>query len=202
MGLLGVALASSLGFATWQIWVPNVNATNPGNQLGISYTNRSLAFTGVHELPTSWYARVDYADAMETTISTAPGRTVKFSPADLNADGDRLSALLSIPDGKAPIDTNLAAGPYLISITGGVERVGRDGTGYAVIERTRKMTGPVRITVSVARSTGVRLGQGLTELAFWLLVLLALVQAAMVAAKRRRPALTAKRRRSPPVRAP
>jgi hypothetical protein len=54
------------------------------------------------------------------------------------------------------------AGPELATIRGGVERVGRDYYGYAVLRRVKPGSGPVPVVIETARSPAIVVGRWLT----------------------------------------
>jgi len=58
--------------------------------------------------------------------------------------GDRYAAWMHVPPGPAPIQTNISGGAYLVHIAG-LQRIGRDTQGYAVVRRVNGETGPVHV---------------------------------------------------------
>ena len=63
--------------------------------------------------------------------------------------------------GTAPVLINIAGGPYLVRIEG-LRRVGRDPSGYTVVQRLKPGNGPVHVVVETAKGSAVRLGRWLS----------------------------------------
>ena len=84
-------------------------------------------------LPTTWGAGNYYTDDVGPIVAVPPGRSFTFSFEAVNAHGDRLDATIVPPPGTKPFLTNIMGGPLLVSITGGIERLGRTEEGYTVV---------------------------------------------------------------------
>jgi hypothetical protein len=127
--------------------------------------NREAVFAkGPGQVPVpSWYDINSYHDTSAALVKVPAGRHVDIP---LPAPGDtRTEATLKLPAGSAPISTNIAGGPYVVDVSG-VKVVGRDTSGYMVVERERPGGGPVTIVVKAEGGalTGIR--WGLTVLCF------------------------------------
>jgi hypothetical protein len=97
---------------------------------------------------------------------------------------DRFSGLVSPPSGLAPFATNIAGGPYLVHVGGGVRVVGRTEEGNLVLKRTTDGSQPVPVELSTQLGAPVVLGRITTGAAA--AVLLALAVVAAVRRRRRR----------------
>lgn len=184
--LLAGVLAMTLGLQVWQLWVPNVQQHSSDPALARLNADRSLSLNGLHTLPASWYASFDYGDESTPSINLSGARSITFSAADLNAAGDSLTETVDPPNGFAPIDTNLTAGPYLITVKG-MKDVG-EASAHVVLERSGRRTGPVTVTITTAGSFGVRAGRLLSILGALCLLALAGLRAARWRTRRGRPA--------------
>ncbi len=166
---LAPVIAISASLAVWQIWVPKSCSI-------YCVPNRSAGQTPPHEQPSTWYARAFYADATAPVIQTRPDRQYLFDPNDVDAHGDKLAMTIDPPTGTEPFLTNIMGGPQLVSIRGGVERVGRSSGGFAVLRRTAPGNGPVPVVIETADSPAIRIGRvvslaGVTGLAGLVLAL-------------------------------
>jgi hypothetical protein len=136
---------------TWQAWA--TPSTLP---------SRAVVFaTPVTTPPPTWYDPGLYRDVSEPVVATAPDRRLDFPiTPDAWAGVDRR---MDVPDGRAPIATNLAAGPYLLKVEG-LRWVGRTEDGFAVLARERggAMTGPVHVSVRPADGPAATAGLWIT----------------------------------------
>jgi hypothetical protein len=208
---LGLAVAFGVGLSAWQLWVPNTHKYSE------SYSNRADALrdtvpcrppgpcsgagAGWTVLPHSWNAGNDFDDRSPPVIATTAEFT--FDPAQVK--DDRLVAFASLPSGLQPFATNIAGGPNLVHVGGGVRVIGRTSSqnrcpggctegGNLVLQRTTDGSEPVPVELSARLSAPVLLGTITTGAAA--AVLLALV---LTAAVRRRDGAQphrARRRRS------
>jgi hypothetical protein len=110
--------------------------------------------------------------SLPVVVTTAE---VTFDPAQVK--DNRLRALASAPPDLMPFATNIAGGPYLVHVGGGVRVVGRTDEGRLVLERTTDGSRPVRVELSAALSAPVVLGRITTALSAALLLALALTAA-------------------------
>jgi hypothetical protein len=193
---LGLAVAFGLGLSAWQLWVPNTHKNNE------SFSHRGDALRGpLTRIPFSWNAGNDYGDRSLPVIAT----TAEFTFDPTQVKDDRLVASASLPPGLAPFSTNIAGGPNLVHVGGGVRVIGRTSSfnncpggcaegGMLVIGRTTDGSGPVPVELSARLSAPVVLGRITTGAAAALLLALALTAA--VRRRRRRAAAGPERRRS------
>jgi hypothetical protein len=185
---LGLAVAFGVALSAWQLWVPNTRIYAEGVS---SYANRADALRnttvlcrppahcpGAAEAPTllpqsMYWPNNYYDDRSLPVVETAAEFT--FGPTQVK--DNRLLASASVPPGLAPFATNIAGGPYLVHVGGGVRVVGRTGEGHLVLERTTDGSGPVPVELSAALSAPVLLGRIATGLSAALLLALAVVAA-------------------------
>jgi hypothetical protein len=172
---LGLAVAFGLGLCVWQLWVPNTHISSHGEEAYFSsYSNRADALRGPPTvLPKSWNAELDYGDHSLPIVATQERFTLK--PAAV--EGDRFVGSVSLPAGLQPFTTNIAGGPYLVHVGGGVRVVGRTGEGYLVLKRTTDGSQPVPVELRAQLSAPVVLGRITTGASAALLLALALVAA-------------------------
>jgi hypothetical protein len=165
---LGFVVAFGLALCVWQLWVPETHVYG-------SYANRADALRGPPTLlPQSWwYAGTDYGDRSLPIVPT----TETFPLDPTRVKDDRFAGLVSPPPGLQPFATNIAGGPYLVHVGGGVRVVGRTSEGELVLQRTRDGSQPVDIEVRAHLSTPVVLGRITTAVSAALLLALALVAA-------------------------
>jgi hypothetical protein len=176
VGLLAVC-AVSIGLCVWQQWVPSTLFPHE------SLVNRSEALVSVHEVPRTWYDPGSYNDNSAPVVEASRARFLDFEARQVH--GDRFAALMEVPPGLAPIQTNIAGGRYLVHLTG-LKWIGRNRSGYAVVQREREGSGPVYVTVQTTRSPAIVTGWVLSVLAC-LVVLGALAWAFIGGVRARRP---------------
>ena len=97
----------------------------------------------------------------------------------------------SFPPGLQPFATNIAGGPYLVHVGGGVRVVGRTAEGYLVLQRTTAGSQPVPVELSAELSAPVVLGRITTAASAALLLALAVVAAVRRRRAAARPSATA-----------
>jgi hypothetical protein len=177
---LGLVVAFSLALGAWQLWVPS---THLYEAHFASLPNRAEALRGPRTLlPRSWYARADYGDRSLPVLGT----TAQFTFAPAHVKNNRLAGSVSLPPGLQPFATNIAGGPYLVHVGGGVRVVGRTPEGFLVLERTTNGSQPVPVELGARLSAPVVLGRITTAVSAALL--LALAVAAAIRRRRRRSA--------------
>jgi hypothetical protein len=176
---LGFAVAFGVGLSAWQLWVPNTHKS------GESYSNRGDAISRpLTTQPQSWNAGNDFADRSPPVIAATAASA--FDPTQVK--DDRLVALAPAPSGLQPFATNIAGGPNLVHVGGGVRVVGRTGSqlrcpggcaegGNLVLERTTDGSGPVPVELSAQLSAPVLLGRIATGVSAALVLGLALTAA-------------------------
>jgi hypothetical protein len=191
---LGFVVVFGLAFSAWQLWVPNTQGfrTNQTEPHFWKFSgDRDKVLRGPQTLlPQSWYAANQFEDRSLPVLGT----TARFTFAATQVKGDRLAGPVSLPPGPTPFATNIAGGPYLVHVGGGVRVVGRTATvagtvgaaeeGPLVLERTRNGSQPVQVELRPALSAPVVLGRITTAVSA--AVLLALAITAAVRRRRRR----------------
>jgi hypothetical protein len=177
---LGLVVAFGVALSAWQLWVPNTHV-HEGHFS--SYAKRGDVLSGPPTLlPQSWYAGNDYGDRSLPVLAT----TAQYSFDATHVQDNRLTGLVSLPAGLQPFATNIAGGPYLVHVGGGVRVVGRTEEGNLVLQRTTDGSRPVPVELRAQRSAPVVLGRITTALSAALL--LALAVGAIIRRRRRRPA--------------
>jgi hypothetical protein len=160
-GLVGVC-AISFGLCVWQLWIPNTLMVN-------SYKDRREALVSPNVLPHSWYDPESYRDAKTPAVASSLERVLIIDPSWVR--GDRFDALLEVPPGSAPIQTNISAGGYFVHISG-LERVGRGYSDDAVVHRVHGGSGPVHVVVETTHSLTIGLARALSILAILVILLI------------------------------
>jgi hypothetical protein len=169
---LGAATAISLALCVWQLSVPNTDAP-------LSYRNRDAVLGSPHVTPRTWYDPGVYNDASQPIVAT-PTRSLLIDPTRIS--GNALTLTVTPPPGAAPFATNIAGAPYLLSVRGGLVRVGRTIRGLSVLRRRVPGRGPVTIALGPGGGA-LTIGRDITLLA--IVVLLALLIGGIVASRRR-----------------
>jgi hypothetical protein len=173
---LGLVVAFGVALCAWQLWVPETHVYG-------SYANRADALRGGPTvLPQSWFAANDYGDRSLPIVAT----TAQFTFSPTHVEDNRLAGSVLLPAGLQPFATNIAGGPYLVHVGGGVRVVGRTEEGNLVLQRTTDGSQPVPVELSAQLSAPVVLGRITTAASAALL--LALAVAAAVRRRRRRSA--------------
>jgi hypothetical protein len=151
-------MSISMGTAIWQEWVPQ-----SCNWVGVSCApNRSSNLTPPHVLPLTWYGGNNYTDTTAPVVEVPADRSFSFSPDLIDTRGDSLAGTFDPPGGTQPFLTNITAGPELVTIGGGIERVGRSEAGMAVVRRVQPGDGPVRVVIETADNPATQAGPWLS----------------------------------------
>ncbi|HTZ62853.1 MAG TPA: hypothetical protein VMB51_01985 [Solirubrobacteraceae bacterium] len=153
-GGLVVVCAISVGLCVWQTWVPNTLYSN-------SYRRRGEALASASTAPRSWYDEGSYND-LQAPVVAAKGELI-IPPSYVH--GDRFAAWVNLPPGRAPIQTDIAGGAYLVHISGGLTRIGRNQAGFAVVRRSRPAGNPVHVVIETTHSATIALGWVISVLA-------------------------------------
>jgi hypothetical protein len=171
---LGLVVAFGLALSAWQLWVPNTHVHEFGFS---SFAKRGdvLSATPNGGLPLSWAAKPDYGD--RSLPLRLPQEQPKFMFDPTHVKDDRLTGSVSVPAGLQPFATNIAGGPYLVHVGGGVRVVGRGGAGNLVLQRTTDGSQPVPVELRAQLSAPVVLGRITTVAAAVVLLTLALAAA-------------------------
>jgi hypothetical protein len=156
VALAGVTVMS-MALAVWQEWVPRSCPSGGG-----CVANRSAGLTTTHVLPPTWVEVSLYTNPTAPVVPVRSGRSFDFPPDLVDPHGDRLAATVDPPSGTRPFVTNITGGPQLVSIGGGIERLGRTGTGFVVVRRVKPGGGPIRVVIQTASSPVIALGRWMT----------------------------------------
>jgi hypothetical protein len=152
LGTLGAVAAMSLALCVWQLWVPNLGWGNASYRAELSPPTT---------FPVTWYDGGSYVNVRGPDVAAPPGRTLTIPPGDVK--GNSWAGEVSAPPGMGLIQTNIAAGNYMVKIRGALW-VGTSSAGTAVIQRLHPGSGPIKISVALASSRAVVLGQVATLL--------------------------------------
>jgi hypothetical protein len=152
---LCAVVAISFGLCIWQEWAPNTLFAK-------SYTKRGEALASPNVLPRSWYDGGSYRDVRAPLVTVPIGRSLVIDPRQVH--GDRFAAWMNVPPGPEPIQTNIEGGDYLVQISG-LEWLGRNLEGEAVVRRIGGGSGPVHVVVETKHSFIIELGRVLSILA-------------------------------------
>jgi hypothetical protein len=163
--LVGVCAISVL-LCLWQQW--RAHTTMPG-----SYENRGEALVSTSVLPRTWYLTEGaFSDRQAPVVAVPEERLAIIPPSDVH--GDRFSAVLNLPEGPQPIQTDIDAGTYLVHISG-VQPIGRDPLGFLVVRREpNDNRGPVHVVMETAHNAVTIAARAVSGIAA-LLVLLVLL---------------------------
>ena len=138
--LLGAG-AVTIALCVWQLWVPTTH-------VAMSYSDRGQALVSTHVLPRTWYDRGAYFDASQPLVPVARA-IMSIDPARINSD--HVNLRVTPPAGPLPFATNIAGGPYVVRLSGGLSRAGDMPSGLAAVKRVDGAgKGPVTITLSPA----------------------------------------------------
>jgi len=179
---LGLVVAFGVAICAWQLWVPN---THVHELTFSSLANRAEVLRARPTLlPQSWNAGNDYGDLSLPVLAPTYLNPAGFTFDPNHVEDDRLAGPVSVPAGLQPFATNIAGGPYLVHVGGGVRVVGRTGEGYLVLQRTTDGSQPVPVELRAQLSAPVVLGRITTAVSA--VLLLALAGTAAVRRRRRR----------------
>jgi hypothetical protein len=175
---LGLAVAFGVALCAWQLWVPNTQGFRKSQTEPYFWkfsSNRGDALRGPPTLlPLTWYAeKKDYGDRSLPVLAT----TAQFMFDPTLVEDNRLAGSVLFPAGLQPFATNIAGGPYLVHVGGGVRVVGRTEEGNLVLQRTTDGSQPVPVELSAQLSAPVVLGRITTAASAALLLALALAAA-------------------------
>ena len=183
---LGLVVAFSLALCAWQLWVPNTQGFRKSQTEPYFWkfsSNRAAILRAPPTLlPQSWYAENQFEDRSLPVLAT----TAQFTFDPTQVQDNRLAGSVLFPAGLQPFATNIAGGPYLVHVGGGVRVVGRTEEGNLVLQRTTDGSQPVPVELRAQLSAPVVLGRIMTAVSAALLLALALTAA--VRRRRRRSA--------------
>jgi hypothetical protein len=180
---LGVVVAFSLAICAWQLWVPS---THVHEDLFVNFSSYAKRGDVLREparaLPQSWNAPTDYGDRSLPVLATS----AQFPFDATQVQDDRLAGSVPLPAGLQPFATNIAGGPYLVHVGGGVRVVGRTKEGNLVLQRTTDGSQSVPVELRAQLSAPVVLGRVTTGVSAAILLVLAV--GAAIRRRRRRSA--------------
>ena len=161
---LGLVVAFGVAICAWQLWVPNTHVHEsasrplPTEPRSCAPRRRSYPNRGTRE-PTMAIAVFRSSRRRPCSRSTRRKWRTIGSPARS-----------SFPAGLQPFATNIAGGPYLVHVGGGVRVVGRTEGGYLVLQRTTDGSQPVPVELRAQLSAPVVLGRITTAVSAALLL--------------------------------
>ena len=132
--------------------------------LGAYHVPGSTVYAAVDAEPPD-HPTIEYYDAKTQRLGTL----VHVTGDEYRSDGvPALTFRLDAPAGMAPIQTNIAGGAYVVQISG-LRWLGRNPTGFAVVQRLKNGKGPVNIVVSTAHTAAMVWGSILSIVAIVML---------------------------------
>ncbi|MBS1881957.1 MAG: hypothetical protein JSS97_03250 [Actinobacteria bacterium] len=137
---------------------------------------REYAFdSGPSTPPNTYYASRYYGDSSLPLVQTQPGRAVAFPAPEPGQT--RYAVTFQLPGREGPIVTNIAAGPYAVTVEG-MRLVGRSETGTMVLEPEPSNATMVHLVIKADAGKAATVGTAITILCLLvgigLVVLLAL----------------------------
>jgi hypothetical protein len=170
-----------LGVTTIQAGVQMWARTDPARPGPATTRDRSLALAnGPTKPPNTWYDGGAYRDSSRRVLDIDLARAVVLPVPRPGAKS--VTATVELPEGDAPVFTNIAGGPYVVRISG-VGVAGRAKDGRTAIVRLPGQSQRVTITVAAAGGKPQTAAGAISILS--LLALLGI--AAAVEVRRRRP---------------
>jgi hypothetical protein len=146
---LAVVAAYGLGLGVYQVW--STPSTVP---------DRQSVLESRYTVPVNTRAGADFNDESARVVRVAPGRRIILPPDLLTADEARVT--VGAPAGSAPIETNIAGGPYFVELKG-MRRVGRTEVGTAVVRRPPgREAGPLTVELSPRASPPIVAGRAIS----------------------------------------
>jgi hypothetical protein len=181
---LGLVVVFGLALSAWQLWVPNTQGFRKSQTeeyfWKFSSNRADILRAPPRRLPQSWYAQGQFADRTLPVLAT----TAQFTFDPTQVKDNRFVGSILAPAGLQPFATNIAAGPYLVHVGGGVRVVGRTEEGNLVLKRTMDGSQPVPVELRPQLGAPVVLGRITTAVSAALL--LALAVGAAIRRRRRR----------------
>jgi hypothetical protein len=129
-----------------------------------------------------------YRNASLPAVPTSSRRAIAFPTPE--PGGTRASATIDLASGRAPVLTNIAAGPYAVRVEGARvigRSIGQTTGGYLVVQPLSAAGGPTQITVVADAGAMQTLGAAITAVALALIG--ALLVVLRLRSRRNRPAL-------------
>ena len=150
--LLLVFAAMSCVLAVWQLWVPNTLINPNQKSAGTSLADRNTATARIFSPPKS-FAPLEafiFADSSQVITAVPAGRVLNIAPRRVAGSNASVIVPGGVDPGRAPILTNIFAGPEFIAVGGDFHRDGRSSNGLTVIARKSSVDSPARLTLTEA----------------------------------------------------
>jgi hypothetical protein len=154
---LAVILVFNVGAATWQVWRVRSSYVHSARNVPTSGSFVDTVVAAREVTPPSWRDFGSFRDVSSPQVSHEAGRVMIVPLAAVH--GSKFVGVLDVPDGPAPFNTNISAGPRFVRMTG-IRAVGRTTRGFIVAERDRRapLAGPIAVTIGPAHTTVLRAG--------------------------------------------
>jgi hypothetical protein len=156
---LGAVVAFGLASGCWQVWNSDAGYYKGSRAF---LRNRSAVLRYPLRTPPTWYVfgvLRSFRDASAPIVRTHG--SVRLDPAKVT--GSTTSQEVTIPAGRGPVASNIAAGTYIVAVHG-LRVAGRTGRGYLALERPSISRARVRLTVTRARTGAMKLAPIVTVL--------------------------------------
>jgi hypothetical protein len=127
-------------------------------QPSYSHDRAGLLDRPVREVPVTWSDAGNFRDRSAPEVRGGANRKVRLDPSRMARSG---TDVVRLPVGGAPVQTNIAAGTYLITVEG-VTPIGRRERGEMVVQRTGGTAGPTEVRIRGANTGPVRDGRTIT----------------------------------------
>jgi hypothetical protein len=150
-------LVFNVGAATWQVWRVRPSYVHSARNVATDDAFAASVVAARDVLPPSWRDVESFRDVTSSLVGHEAGRTVIVPLAAVH--GSHFSGTVDVPDGSAPFNTNISAGPRFVTMTG-IRAVGRTTRGFVVAVRAPEApaVGPVAVTIDQANSKLLRAG--------------------------------------------
>lgn len=180
-GLRGTLVAIALfglGLGCWQVWNSS-GAFHPWSPAFLR--NRAAVLRYPYQTPPTWYV-YGYASTFRPRVShpVATDGAVHLDPALVS--GDSITQTVSLPPGRRPVATNIAAASFMVSVRG-LRVAGETSDGFVALDRPSDGSRAARVHVTEADTTSIRLGRWVTLLG--LVGLLGAVVASAITSRRK-----------------
>lgn len=182
LAALGVVVAFGLASGCWQVWNSDAGYYKGSRAF---LRNRSAVLRYPLRTPPTWYVfglLRSFRDDSAPVIATHGG--VRLDPSKVT--GTSTSQEVTIPAGRGPVASNIAAGTYIVAVHG-LRVVGRTARGYLALERPSTSRSRVRLTVTSASTAPMQLAPIVTMIGAAGLLCIVLAVAARRRSRRGRP---------------
>jgi hypothetical protein len=133
--------------------------------------NRNVAYvSGPQTLPWSWYDDESYHDGSLPEVVVPSGRELTVPIP--RAGGTHVHAMVTLPPGTDPVETDFAGGPYVEHVSGdGFKVIGRSDSGMIVIQPTTPgIHQPTLINVDADGGAAQTIGGAISVIALLILI--------------------------------